>query len=55
MAAVLPLFCAGLGQIYNGEIFQGLMMTFVPPLGAATRCFFGYPDGPLVSSRAGPG
>ena len=51
-AAVLSFFYVGLGQIYNGEIFQGLMMMFVPPLGVATWCFFGYQDGPLVSSRA---
>ncbi len=55
VVAVLSFFCVGLGQIYNGEIFQGLMMMFVLPLGAATRCFFGYPDVPLVSSRACPG
>jgi hypothetical protein len=55
LVAVLPFFYAGLGQIYNGDSPQGLMMTFVPPLGVATRCLFGYPDVPLVSSRARPG
>jgi TM2 domain-containing membrane protein YozV len=41
VAAVLSFFYIGLGQIYNGEIFKGLLFMLIPPAGVFIWIFLG--------------
>jgi len=49
LAAVLSFFITGLGQIYNGEIFKGIILMLIQLVnGALTVILIGYLFLPIV-------
>ncbi|WP_017549674.1 hypothetical protein [Salinicoccus carnicancri] len=49
LAAVLSFFITGLGQIYNGEIFKGIILMLIQLInGALTVILIGYLFLPIV-------
>lgn len=49
LAAILSFFISGLGQIYNGQIAKGLIITVVQIINALlTMIFIGFVTGGIV-------
>src|SRR4030042_6465296 len=47
LAAVLSFLAPGLGQVYNGELLKGILLSLVLCLAAFLYAFRGYSDGSL--------